>query len=1534
MPDWGGLVDGAIDKGIDLVDAGKEKVGEGVDWATDKVGEGLEKVGAHDWADAVEDWGDETASSLGAEVGEQQLGQSEEVNELIHGNPGKIAATVKNLRDFQKAFDLVGGGMKKLDSGHWKGAAADAFREKFQTLPTDWLRAADAFEDAAKALETYCETVVSAQGRAKEAIALYKAGNQSSKTAAEEYNKDVDAYNAARNSDSPPPRPGPFTDPGKAQRARAQEILKDARRARNEAAETAKAAVRAALAHAPKEPTGRERAKLELMDYGLGQSIELAHVGGGVVKGTAGLVNFVRSVNPIDPYNLTHPAEYWKGVNTTLAGLASTAANPDRALKGAWEAFKSDPGEFGGCLLPELLGTKGAGIAKSLPRLAKDLADNPKGKGRDGHHQDPDGKGKKCSETKCDGDPVDVASGRMLLPQTDIALPGSLPLVFQRTFDSSYRAGGWFGPTWSSTVDQHLEIDSEGVVFSCDEGSLLAYPHPAPGVPVMPTHGRRWPLDRVDDGYTISDPETGRVWHFIDHSAELALLAQIHDRNGRWISFEYDEAAAPTSIVHHGGYHLKLTTSEGRVTALHLAGAAADGTDQEILRYGYTNGHLTEVTNSCGRPVRFGYDEHGRITSWTDTNGSHYDYVYDDLDRCVYQSGTNGHVESRFTWDDTDPDTGLRMTSMTDGLGHTKRFVINDRTQVVAEIDALGAVTRFEYDRYHRLLSVTDPLGHTTCSTYDEQGRQTTLVLPDGRRLAAEYDPIGSPVRIAGPDGTVTRQTFDERANRTSVTDASGAVTRFSYNEAGHLVSVTDALGNTPVVECDKSGLMIESTNPLGASTRYERDAFGRPVSITDELGAVSRFEWTVEGNLARRIEPDGSEQLWTYDGEGNCLTHIDTMGGVSTWEYTDFDLLVTRTGPDGVRYEFSHNTNLQLTQVTNPQGLAWDYEYDPAGRVISESDFDDRQLMYTCDAAGRLVSRTNSLGQTTRLEHNTLGQVVRKDAEGAVTEYEYDIFDELAVASGPDATLTRLRDRFGRLRSETVDGRKLSFEYDALGRRVARKTPGGAVSRWSYDAAGRCSELTTCGRTLTFERDARGQELARHIGTTVSIRSAFDAMGRLTDQHVTGRGRSLQRRAYTYRVDGALMNINDQLCGNTTFDLDDAGRVTAVHAANWTERYAYDAAGNQIEASWPAAHPGQEATGVRAYTGTQIIRAGSVRYEHDRQGRIVLRQKTRLSRKPDIWRYEWDGEDRLACVITPDGSVWRYQYDALGRRTAKQRLGDDGNTVLEQVAFTWDGTTLCEQTTSSEELPNPVTLTWEHDGLRPVTQSERILAAGAPQEVIDERFFTIVTDLVGTPSELIDESGDVAWRTRSTLWGTTTWEVASTAYTPLRFPGQYCDPETALHYNYFRYYDPEIARYSSPDPIGLEGGPNPHWYGPNPHTWIDPLGLQLCRVKPRLEDGNAKQGWQHINERHISGTAAGGHGDLMPPTTTRAQVEAAAEKLVERGTRISDPDRTIQTFEKRMTVDGMRARYRLVVDSTDGNRVITFFPVGKSYTP
>ncbi len=59
-----------------------------------------------------------------------------------------------------------------------------------------------------------------------------------------------------------------------------------------------------------------------------------------------------------------------------------------------------------------------------------------------------------------------------------------------------------------------------------------------------------------------------------------------------------------------------------------------------------------------------------------------------------------------------------------------------------------------------------------------------------------------------------------------------------------------------------------------------------------------------------------------------------------------------------------------------------------------------------------------------------------------------------------------------------------------------------------------------------------------------------------------------------------------------------------------------------------------------------------------------------------------------------------------------------------------------------------------------------------------------------------------------------------------LRFQGQYLDRETGLHYNLYRFYDPDIGKFISGDPIGLAGGINLYQYAPNPLSYIDPLGL------------------------------------------------------------------------------------------------------------
>ncbi|MEU1278357.1 putative T7SS-secreted protein [Streptomyces sp. NPDC005805] len=1447
-------------------DAVEEAVEDGVEWVGDRVEDAgnwtadrLEDVGWESGADWVREQSRSVANRLGAEVDEMDLGQTEDKTKLIYGSPEKIRSTAEKLRAFQTSFDDAGGGLKGLDSSRLKGEAAEALRKAVSTQPPKWFTGADACEKAAAALEAFAGTVVWAQNQAQTAIEMWKEGVKASENAADAHRKKIDAYNTAvdrynalpadeRNPATLPPCPAPtFTDPGKKLMQDAQSLLGQARTQRNTAAETARTAVRAARDKAPEKPSYAEQLRdgLQELQY-MGD-----HVGGGLIKGTAGILNFVRQVNPLDPYNITHPAEYATSLNSLAAGLVVAVNDPVGTGKQMINDFMKDPYEGFGRLLPDAaltVATGGSGAAVKGLRLAGDAADVARTRrliddAPDGAHNRPDG-----TRPVANTDPVDLATGRMFLPQVDVVLPGTLAPVFTRRTESGCAVGRFLGPAWTSTVDERLEIDAVGVVHVTADGLLIPYPHPVPGAPTRPESGpARTLLARDGNGdYTVTDPDSGLTSHFPAPPGSdpgddgIAWLERTEDRHGNWRAVVRGEDAVPLALTSSAGAQVTVAVSEGRITALALAGAGeaaseaggpganagAPGADLPLMSYGYEDGDLTTVTRPSGAITAFAYDDRRRVTSWTDSNNSRYDYVYDDRDRVVAEGGEAGHVQLTVAYTEPDPETGHRTTTLTTAEGHATRFLIDGRSRVLATTDPLGHTTRVTYDERGHVLSRTDPLGRTTAFTHDEEGRLLTVTRPDGSELATVRGRFGLSTEFRGPDGARWRQEFDERGNRTAVTDPAGSTTRYAYDDRGQLTTVTDALGAVSTVRCDAAGLPVAVTDPAGATTRLERDALGRPVRITDPVGGVTRLAYDADGNLVHRTAPDGSAESWTYDGEGNCLTRTDPAGGVHRYAYTHFDLLTAHTHPDGSRHTFEHDAGLRLTKVTGPHGLSWSYAYDAAGRLTSETDFDGRTLTYRHDAAGQLTARTDALGRTVAHTYDQLGQEIRKDVDGEVTAYEYDRAGRLLRATGPDSELAYVYDRRGRIKTELVDGRAMNYAYDALGRRTRRTTPTGMVTTYAYDATGRPLRMRVGGHEVAFAHDAAGRELQRVFGGTLALTSAWDEAGRLAAQELTADGRPLNRRRYSYRADGHPTSVADTLSGSRAFDLDTAGRVTGVRAEGWSERYTYDEAGNQASASWPSGHAGSEATGERAYRGTAITRAGGVRFEHDGLGRVVLRQKTRLSRKPDTWRYTWSADNRLTSVVTPDGTRWRYRYDPLGRRTAKQRLAGDGETVAEEIRFSWDGGTLCEQTVHTPGLPHVVALTWDHRGLVPLSQTERLLTPDARQEEIDRRFFAIATDLVGTPTELVDESGDIAWRARSTLWGRTAWTRDSSAHTPLRFPGQYDDPETGLHYNLFRHYDPETGRYASPDPLGLGPAPNPVAYVHNPFTVCDPLGL------------------------------------------------------------------------------------------------------------
>ncbi|MFC9504949.1 DUF6531 domain-containing protein [Streptomyces sp. NPDC057002] len=1379
------------------------------------------------------------------------------------GDPQRVRTLAKQLHDFaddvSDALRLVKGMAGEGTLLEWAGKSADVFKEDFADVPKNLKKLKKSYEMCGDALSDFWPKLERAQSLADKALVKGREARdslssaQSKLTSADSWvtraGKEADKY-----KDDPTGSKSDADKPDEAKVRAATRDVQHAKSAQSKAqsdvsdAQDALAAAKkmAADARTMRDEAAREaKSKIdEASDAGIQNrswweevgdwfvdnwdtivavcKVVVAVVGivamiiGGPILGAIVLIAAaVVLADTLYKYSKGQ-ASLWdvglaaldcipgmKGL-TTLGGLA-------KGLKGGMAAMKGLRG-----------GLKGMGLAvRGLGKNAKTaVAEGAKG-----------AYSRLRSKIRGCGDPVDVATGEMFLTETDVTLPGTLPLAFTRRVASDYRCGWWFGPTWASTLDQRLEIGEDEIVFVTEDGMLLVYPHQRSAQePWLPESGPGMPLIHLDDGtYRIDDPLTGIARHFTPRSDGTAHITTVTDRNANAISFEYDEVGTPSAIRHSGGYHLVLATQDGRVTALSLRGAAEEGRDADIRRYGYTDGNLTEIVNSSGQALTFTYDERLRVSSWTDRNQRRYAYAYDEQDRCVSQGGEAGHVTGAFTYDGSDPAwSGCHITTHTRADGAITRFVVSGNSQVVAEIDPLGSITRAEYDANHHLLSRTDALGATTRYENDALGKPTRITLPDNGVVTVEYNSLHLPTRIAQPDGAVWEHSYDERGNRVRSTAPDGALTRFTYDHRGGLESVTDPLGATTTVRCDRAGLRTETVSALGERSTRTYDSFGRPSSVMDPLGHTTRLWWTVEGGISRVIGPDGPEETWTYDGEGNCTTHTEPGGARTTFEYGPFDLLTAQTGPDGARYEFAYDAALRLRQVSNPMGLVWRYTYDLAGHLVAETDFDDQRTVYEHDATGRLRNRLNPAGQSVDYTYDAMGRLLSKTVDDQTTAYGYDAAGRLIHASGPGCDLQLDRDRTGRTVAERINGRTLASVYDAMGRRIERVTPSGVRARYDHDAVGRTIRLNSSGHTVDFVHDAAGQEIERSFDGSLHFTQARDPLGRPVEQQWTVGDRRVQHRTYGWAANRHLERLTDALDGPADLDVDATGRIRALQGDGRRESYSYDAAGHVTSASW-SGYPGiEEASGERSYAGARLRRAGAVRHIYDAAGRVVERRKIRLSRKPDVWRYSWDAEDRLTSVVTPDGTVWRNEYDPLGRRIAKERLGEDGRTVTERTDFTWDGPVLAEQTVVDPGLPHPVTLTWDYDELRPISQTER-LRDSATQEEIDSRFFAIITDLVGAPTELVDPQGDVAWRARRTVWGATSWSKQSQAYTPLRFPGQYHDLESGLHYNYHRHYDPETARYTSLDPLGLAPAPDPYGYVTNPLRQVDPFGLMAC---------------------------------------------------------------------------------------------------------
>ncbi len=357
-------------------------------------------------------------------------------------------------------------------------------------------------------------------------------------------------------------------------------------------------------------------------------------------------------------------------------------------------------------------------------------------------------------------------------------------------------------------------------------------------------------------------------------------------------------------------------------------------------------------------------------------------------------------------------------------------------------------------------------------------------------------------------------------------------------------------------------------------------------------------------------------------------------------------------------------------------------------------------------------------------------------------------------------------------------------MERDDLHREVYR-SQGKLTSCFGYDAMGRKS--WQFASTIPAEKLSQIQNPG--INTSLLVDHAYNPI----------------HRRYEYDPAGELVRTLDKLRGEIKYEYEANGQLHSRETGRLvdSEEFRYDAAANRLNFN---------TSQFDQVKDNRIKQWRDQEYTYDPWGNLI-EKRSGLSK---LQTFSYDCENRLlraeTMVNSQVHSVGTYRYDSLGRRVGKTSE-IDGQT--EHKHFLWQGLRMLREETpwqSSLYIYEP----GSYAPLARVDQSE-----GEAEQTL----YYFHTDQIGTPVEMTDVDGQIVWQATYKAWGEVESLPMNEVEQNLRFQGQYFDDETGLHYNTFRYYDPEVGRFITQDPIGLSGSNNLYVYAPNSNTWIDPLG-------------------------------------------------------------------------------------------------------------
>lgn len=807
--------------------------------------------------------------------------------------------------------------------------------------------------------------------------------------------------------------------------------------------------------------------------------------------------------------------------------------------------------------------------------------------------------------------------------------------------------------------------------------------------------------------------------------------------------------------------------------------------------------------------------------------------TYDPRNNQLSKTEAQGTILEKTTTWTYDPTNNKILTQ-------TEKSVVNPAT---------NKVTTNTYDTSGNLIQTTTtgllgdgtPFSYTSTYTYDTNGKLKTI---DGPRTDVSdittnsYDTTGNLISVTPPlGGTTTYTNFDGLGNPQTVTDPNGAVTTYTYDTTGRVLTVK-APGDTQATQysysgggcsggCGAAASKIKSIIlPEGNRIDYSYDANGNQSQITDNAGNSITYHYDSEGNklkeeikdtagtlqktlsyqydalnrLTKVINPDNTFTQFGYDSRNNRTSSIDPRLNNTSYQYDTLSRLIATIQPGSISTGFGYDSNNNQISVTDPNTNTTSYSYDDMGRVYQTISPDTGTTTYSYDPAGNLKTKTDAKGITTSYSYDAANRLTTihfpTDAD---TSYAYDTCingkGRLCTLIDASGTTSYEYTKKGQIAKETrtIDGTAYvtQYSYDMNGNIMTMTYPSGRVIAYAYSYNKPASvRNNTANLATNIIYKPFGGITALTYGNTISETIGFDNQYRIASIIVG----TILNLSYTDDTNGNITTIVNNLDStkNKSYTYDALDRLTTANGAWGALSWTYDGIGNR------------KTEGVNTYNyqsnNNKLTSANGITFSYDTNGNTTI-ENTR--------QYTYNQNQRLIQAV--DGSMTAgYTYNANGQRVKKFVNG-----ITTIFHYNQSG-----QIVAESDIGGVIT-------------AEYVYLNGQPLAMIEGvNTYYYHNDHLGTPQRMTDSTGAIVWSADYKLFGDAT--IIGTVTNNLRFPGQYYDQETGLHYNYFRNYNPAIGRYVQADPIGIEGGKN-HLFGyvqNNPIKFVDPFGLITNRTK------------------------------------------------------------------------------------------------------